>query len=231
MSHGGVRMRHIRQGAVMRHIAAALAALGLAVSAPSILAQVQEVKVGLIAPLSGPWARQCDLMVKGAQMAIDDINNGGGITSMGGAKLRLVTADAGDSTEKAKNAAQRFVASEPDMVGATGAWLSSFTLAVTEVTERAELPVLTLSYSDQITARGFKYVFQTSPTGGAQANSALPALVKLAETATPDDKLCVEKLHEFGLGRGRVAVISNGAHIGAPDMLKNLGKDLLEGVM
>ena len=34
--------------------------------------------------------------------------------------------------------------------------------------------MLTLSYSDQITARGFKYVFQTSLTGGAQANSAMP---------------------------------------------------------
>src|ERR671932_628745 len=184
MSHGGVRMRQNRHGAVMRHIAAALAALELAISAPSVLAQVQEVKVGLIAPLSGPWARQGDLMVKGAQMAIDDINTGGGIKAMGGAQLRLVTADAGDSTEKAKNAAQRFVASGPDMVGATGAWLSSFTLAVTEVTERAEMPMLTLSYSDQITARGFKYVFQTSPTAGAQAVGAMPAIVELGKVAT-----------------------------------------------
>src|ERR1039458_9184954 len=76
------------------------------------------------------------------------------------------------------------IAQEPDLVGATGAWLSSFTLSVTEVTERAELPVLTLSYSDQITSRGFKYLFQTSLGGGAQANQALPALVLLAESAT-----------------------------------------------
>src|SRR4029077_11330494 len=101
-------------------LSAALAAATGVGGATPIRAQTAEVKVGLIAPLSGPWARQGDLMLKGAQMAIDDINNGGGITSMGGAKLRLVTADAGDSTEKAKNAAQRFVASEPDMVGATG---------------------------------------------------------------------------------------------------------------
>jgi branched-chain amino acid transport system substrate-binding protein len=261
-----------------------------------------EVKVGLIAPMSGPWARQGDLMLKGANLAIDDINRGGGIKALGGAKLKLLVFDAGDSVEKAKNAAQRMVAQEPDLIGATGAWLSSFTLGVTEVTERAELPILTLSYSDQITARGFKYVFQTSLTGGLQANNAMPALVKLAESATgkkpqtvaiiqdntaaavafakpmregglaklglrlvvdetftpplsdctpliqkvrsarpeillllptaiSDDKLCLEKLHEFGLGRGRVPVISNGAHIAAPDMLKNLGKDLLEGVM
>src|SRR3990172_3677552 len=159
------------------------AVLGLAGGA-SATAQTTEVKVGLIAPMSGPWARQGDLMLKGANLAIDDINKAGGIKALGGAKMKLIIFDAGDSVEKAKNAAQRMVAQEPDLIGATGAWLSSFTLGVTEVTERAELPILTLSYSDQITARGFKYVFQTSPTGGAQANSALPALVKLAETAS-----------------------------------------------
>ena len=165
-------------------LAAVLSAGSLFAAAAPAAAQT-EVKVGLIAPMSGPWARQGDLMLKGANLAIDDINKAGGIKSMGGAKLKLIVFDAGDSVEKAKNAAQRMVAQEPDLIGATGAWLSSFTLGVTEVTERAELPILTLSYSDQITARGFKFVFQTSPTGGAQANSALPALVKLAENAHP----------------------------------------------
>jgi hypothetical protein len=36
--------------------------------------------------------------------------------------------------------------------------LSSFTLAITEVIERAQLPWLTLSYSDAITNRGFKFL-------------------------------------------------------------------------
>lgn len=287
---------------VVSSVAAAVAALAFAGVTTEAAAQAKEVKVGLIAPLSGPWARQGDLMLKGAQMAIDDINNAGGIKSMGGAKLRLVTADAGDSTEKAKNAAQRFVASEPDMVGATGAWLSSFTLAVTEVTERAEMPVLTLSYSDQITARGFKYVFQTSPTAGAQSVGAMPAIVELGKVATgqppksigivgdntaspvsflkpmreggldklglklvvdeiftpplsdatsvvqklrsarpeavlfvptniPDSKLVLEKMNEMGLGRGRIPLISNGAPMGAPEMLKTVGKDLMEGLL
>ena len=67
------------------------------------------------------------------------------------------------------------------LVGGTGAWLSSFTLAVTEVTERAELPWLTLSYSDLITVRGFRYVFQTSPTGGEQAARRVPTIIELGE--------------------------------------------------
>ena len=138
----------------------------------------------MIVPLSGPWARQGVLERFGAEMAIDDINKSGGIKSLGGAKMKLIISDAGDSSEKAKNAAQRLVAQEPNVVGGFGAWLSSFTLAVTEVTERADLPWLTLSYSDQITGRGFHYVFQTSATGDRQSELALPTVMKLAEGAT-----------------------------------------------
>src|SRR5687767_3886569 len=158
-----------------------------ALSVGSLPAQAQnpsEVKVGLLVPLSGIYARPGTAMRMGAEMAIEDINADGGIKSMGGAKLKLVVLDSGDTTEKAKNAAQRMVAQETDMVAASGAYLSSFTLAVTEVTERANLPVLTLSYSDLITDRGFKYVFQTSATAGSQARQALPQIVKLAETAS-----------------------------------------------
>ena len=128
----------------------------------------------MLVPLSGPWARQGILEQMGAEMAIDDINNAGGIKALGGAKLKLMEYDTGDSAEKAKDAAQRMVAQEPDLVGGFGCWLSTFTLAVTEVTERAELPWLTLSYSDLITNRGFKYVFQSSPTADAQAEELLP---------------------------------------------------------
>jgi len=135
-------------------------------------------------PISGLYARPGTVMREGAEMAVDHINAQGGVKSLGGAKLKLVVLDSGDTTEKAKNAAQRMVAQEPDLVAASGAYLSSFTLAVTEVTERANLPVLTLSYSDLITDRGFKYVFQTSATAGSQARQALPQIVKLAEAST-----------------------------------------------
>lgn len=142
------------------------------------------VKVGLIAPLSGPWARQGQVMKTAAELAVRDINAQGGIAALGGAPLQLIVSDTGDSVERAKNAAQRMVAEHPELVGATGAYLSSFTLAVSEVTERAALPLLTLSYSDLITGRGFKYVFQTSPTGVQQAEDALPVLLDLAQRAS-----------------------------------------------
>jgi branched-chain amino acid transport system substrate-binding protein len=176
MTHHSVTRRSVTAG-----IATAIGAL----AAPAIVrAQAKTIKIASIAPLSGPWARQGQLLKMGTDMAMEDINAAGGIKSLGGAKIEVIAADAGDSTEKAKNAAQRLLSDQPELVGGTGAWLSSFTLAVTEVTERASLPWLTLSYSDAITNRGFKFVFQTSPTADWQAKETVPTALKLAEAAT-----------------------------------------------
>ena len=278
-------------------------AVAAALAAPlPAAAQQKDVEIAMIVPLSGPWARQGVLERMGAEMAIDDINNSGGIKSLGGAKVKLVTLDTGDSAEKAKNAAQRLVSQNPDVVGGFGAWLSSFTLAVTEVTERAELPWLTLSYSDVITGRGFRYVFQTSATGDRQSEMALPTIMELAEKSTgkkpattgvlqdntaapvsfmkpmraggfekaglkvvvdeiytpplsdatplvskvrtsrpdflwvistniPDDSLLMQKLTEMGVGPTKIPAVSNGAHFGAPELLKVAGADVLEGTL
>ena len=294
MSHSAFIQRGLRALAIT-------AAAALWPGAPAS-AQPKEVKVAVVVPLSGPWARNGELHLKGAQLAVDQINAAGGIKALGGATLKLVVGDAGDSTEKAKNAMQRIVSQNPDLSGGTGAFVSSFTLAVTEITERAEVPWLTLSYSDQITNRGYKYVFQTSPVASKQSADALPVVMQIARQAgvaapktigvimdntaspmsftkpmreggfealglklvvdetftpplsdatslvqkvrnarpelllvlttnVPDTKLVLEKLNEMGLGKGRIPVITNGGHMGAPELLTALGKDLTEGVM
>ena len=171
-----------RSALTRRHLLAG-ASVGL-VASRAWAQSPTEIKVGLLVPVSGMYARPGTVMREGAEMAVDHINAQGGVKALGGAKLKLVVLDSGDTTEKAKSAAQRMVAQETDLVAASAAYLSSFTLAVTEVTERASLPVLTLSYSDLITERGFKYVFQTSATAASQAKQALPQIISLAESAS-----------------------------------------------
>lgn len=146
-------------------------------------AQSKEIKVGMVAPLSGPWARPGVLMRTGAEMAIEEINAKGGIKALGGAKMKLVVADAGDSADKAAAAVRGLLASHPDIVAGSGAWLSSLTLAITEVAEREKLPWFTFSFSDQITSRGFKYVFQTAPRASTFADKAAPTAAALAKSA------------------------------------------------
>lgn len=126
------------------------------------------VSVSLIVPLSGLFARGGRLVRFGAEMAADEINSGGGIAAMKGAKIALKIHDAGDSVESAVQAATRAIDSDKPVAG-MGSWNSSFTLGVTEVSERRRVPWLTLSYADTITNRGFRYVYQTSPVSSVFA--------------------------------------------------------------
>lgn len=169
------------RGRGARVLAVALAVL---VAAPAALApavaRAEELTIALVAPLSGRWARQGQLKKMGAEMAIDEINSQGGIKALNGAKLVLRDADAGDSVEKAVSAAQR-VMSRGGISAGIGAWLSSFTLGVTEVAERLQVPWFTLSYADNITERGFKYTFQSSPVSSVQADQSLDLILDLAK--------------------------------------------------
>jgi len=261
----------------------------------------KDVEVGLLVPLSGLYARFGTVMRQGAEMSVDEINAQGGVKALGGAKLKLIVIDCGDTAEKAKSAAQLMVSQYPDMVALSGSYLSTLTLATSEVTERAHLPMLTLSYSDLITSRGFKYIFQTSATAGSQAEQGLPVLLKIAkaagaepktvailtdntaasvasvkpmrehllndvglklvvdETFTPpladatplvqkvraarpdmlfflptvisDAKLVLEKMNEFGMGKGKVPTVAYGIAMFEPDMLQTMTPDLLEGMI
>src|SRR5262249_35460589 len=96
-----IQMRSLtRRGAVLAASAIAIAALYPTSNA--VQARSKNVKIAIIVPLSGPWARQGMLVKFGAESAIDEINAAGGIKALGGAKLELVAIDAGDSAEKAK---------------------------------------------------------------------------------------------------------------------------------
>jgi branched-chain amino acid transport system substrate-binding protein len=163
-----------------RAVAVVLVAVLLAAVVPRPAPAADDVKIALVAPLSGRWARQGQLKKMGADMAIEEINSQGGIKALGGAKLVLREADAGDSVEKAVSAAQRVLTREKISAG-IGSWLSSFTLGVTEAAERLQVPWLSLSYADSITERGFKYTFQTSPVSSLQAEQALDLVIDIGK--------------------------------------------------
>ncbi len=176
-NHRAVKVRLATQ--MVRGVLALLAVIvfaGLDSLTPALAAD--DVKIAIIVPLSGRWARQGELYKAGSEMAVAEINEQGGIQALGGAKLVLGPADAGDSVQKATSAAQR-VLNRGKITAAQGSWLSSFTLGATEVSERLGIPWLTLSWSDKITERGFKYVFQSSSVSSQLAEQGIAQAVAL----------------------------------------------------
>jgi branched-chain amino acid transport system substrate-binding protein len=132
-------------------------------AAPSIIsparAEAASINVGVIMPLSGPNAQFGINSRNGIQLVADEINAAGGIAELGGAKLNLIVADATSTPTTAGTVAQRLI-SQQDMTALLGAFVSSLTIAISEVTERRDIPLLTMSFADQITGRGYKNIFQ-----------------------------------------------------------------------
>jgi branched-chain amino acid transport system substrate-binding protein len=126
---------------------------------PSALAATSTLNVGVIMPLSGANAQFGINSRNGIELVADEINAAGGIKELGGAKINLIVADSTSTPTTAGTVAQRLI-SQNDVVAILGAFASSLTLAISEVTERQDVPLLTMSFADQITGRGYKNIFQ-----------------------------------------------------------------------
>jgi branched-chain amino acid transport system substrate-binding protein len=147
---------HLNRRAVLSGTAAYLAAPYVISSAR---AATPAVNVGVIMPLSGPNAQFGINSRNGVELVADEINTAGGIAELGGAKINLVVADATSTPTTAGTTAQRLIAQQ-DITAVLGAFASSLTLAISEVTERRDIPLLTMSFADQITGRGYRNIFQ-----------------------------------------------------------------------
>src|SRR3984893_17236313 len=136
-------------------------------------AQRATVNIGVIQPLSGANAQFGVNCRNGIELVADEINAAGGIKALGGAKINLVVSDATSNPAIAAAVAQRLLA-ENDLTAVIGAYASSLTLAISEVTARADIPFVTQSFADEITGRGLESVFQVtakaSMIGRAQVN-------------------------------------------------------------
>ncbi len=154
-----VSRRDFLRGAAALGVGASLAGLPLREAAG---AAAKEVNIGVLYPTSGSQARFGQMCVNAIKMAVDDINNAGGIKSLGGAKINAIYADIQSDPGVTRNQAERLMATG-NLAAGTGCYVSTYTLVATEVAERYKIPFVTGSVADKLTDRGFKFTFQVSP--------------------------------------------------------------------
>jgi len=151
------------------------------VSSP-VRAQAKQVNVGVIMPLSGANAQFGINSRNGIELVADEINAAGGIKALGGAKINLIVADSTSTPTTAGTVAQRMI-SQNEVTAILGAFASSLTIAISEVTERRDIPLLTMSFADQITGRGFKNIFQVVAKASTLGKAQLDYTVAIAKAA------------------------------------------------
>jgi branched-chain amino acid transport system substrate-binding protein len=107
-----------------------------------------------------PWeARQNLLYWQGMEMALDEINAGGGI---GGRALRIIREDDQETVDRGRAVAQK-LAANPDVVAVIGHMQSYITVPAAAIYDLAGVLLLTPTSTDpSLTEQGYKLVFRTT---------------------------------------------------------------------
>jgi|SRR5262245_38310292 len=133
------------------------------------------VKIGVIYPLTGNAASAGQSAKDAIELGVEIINNAhpelkdlplgstAGLPNLSGAKIELVGADHQGNPQVGQQQTLRLITQE-HVVAMLGSYHSSVSLVATSVAERQGVPFLVAdSVAANITGRGFKWTFRTTP--------------------------------------------------------------------
>ena len=132
-----------------------------------------EIRIGVIFPLTGPLASTGQGLLKGVELAADVINNKhnlnmplaktAGLPNLKGAKIKIIPGDHQGKPEIGMAEAERLITQEK-VVALIGCYNSAVTATAAQAAERYGIPFLNdSSTSPGLTDKGFKWFFRTTP--------------------------------------------------------------------
>ncbi|MGH6991126.1 MAG: ABC transporter substrate-binding protein, partial [Stellaceae bacterium] len=164
------------------------------------------MKIGFIMALTGNAAAAGQSTKAAVDMAADIINTPhpelapltlaatAGLPRLGGAKVEVIWADNQGSPAVGQSDALRLI-TQDHVVALCGAYQSSVTLTSSAVAERYGIPFLApASVAANLTERGYKWFFRTTPIGPDIATLYLDFLAAVARTGLASGKIAV--VHE-----------------------------------
>jgi branched-chain amino acid transport system substrate-binding protein len=161
--------------------AGALTAFGI----PRRSRAAEAVNIGGLYPVTGSFAQIGQGCVNAAKLAVQMVNDAGGIKSLGGAKLNLIVSDVQSDPTVTRTETDRLIGSyKPSAIH--GCFASALTLIASEVAERAKVPLLTGSSTDQLN-QGRHFTF----TPFARASQFAKAQLQMAKLVSDKPKVAV----------------------------------------
>jgi branched-chain amino acid transport system substrate-binding protein len=124
---------------------------------PAYIAAADSVKIGVILPLTGRYARFGHIQQKAVLMATGEINAGGGVNDK---KIVPIFADTKGQPDAGRIAIKKLISREKVPVIA-GGFSSSATWATCSIAQQNRVPfVVTGAAADKITEQGWEYIFR-----------------------------------------------------------------------
>ena len=174
--------RHGRRDFLKKSVGAvATAAFGI----PRKVLAAEAVNIGGLYPITGSFAQIGQGCVNAAKLAVEMVNDAGGIKSLGGAKLNLIVSDVQSDTTVTRTETDRLI-SGYKLSAIHGCFASALTLIASEVAERAKMPMLTGSSSDQLN-KDRRYTF----TPFSRASQFALAQLQMSKLVSDTPKVAV----------------------------------------
>lgn len=143
----------------------------------------KELKIGAPYPLSGVWAENGQNSLQGMEIAAAEINAAGGIKNLNGANVEIASADTtSDQPAQAKTVTEGLLQGD-GVVAIVGSYLSSMTLTTVVATENAKIPLITQSFVDELTQKGYKYLFQIAPKASSFGDRTVEGAMGIFKSA------------------------------------------------
>jgi branched-chain amino acid transport system substrate-binding protein len=137
------------------------------------------VKLAMVVPISGPSAPTGEYMSNAAQLAVDEINDAGGV--LDGRQLELLVEDEACDAQQGVASANKAVSA--GAVVSVGGYCSGATLPQLPIFEEANVPmIIPAANSQDLVKAGKKNVFLVNGTGNQQSNAALAYMLKTGIT-------------------------------------------------
>jgi branched-chain amino acid transport system substrate-binding protein len=123
------------------------------------------IKIGLMGPMTGPWASEGQEMKQVVDLLAEQVNAKGGVL---GRKIEVVSEDDGGDPKTAALAAQKLVTQK--VVAVIGTYGSSITEATQNIFNEAKIPqIANGSTAIRLSEKGLPYFFRTCPRDDEQA--------------------------------------------------------------
>lgn len=145
-----------------------------------------DVNIGGLYPVTGGLGQIGQGCVNAAKLAVQMVNGRGGIRALGGAKLNLILSDVQSDTTVTRTETERLI-TQHKLSAIHGCYASALTLIASEVAERAKVPLITGSSSDQLNQGGRRYTF----TPFSRASQFAKAQLQMSRLISDKPKVAV----------------------------------------
>jgi branched-chain amino acid transport system substrate-binding protein len=136
------------------------------------------IKVGVLLPLTGAQAKFGEIEKRSYEMAAEEINAKGGVN---GKKIELLFEDDTGKPDVGRSGIEKLISRENVPV-ITGGYSSSVTAAAAPVAQQRQVPfVICTGSADDITEKGYNYIFRINPPASEYPNSVKSFLKEVAK--------------------------------------------------